>query len=166
MSELLLQADRLLAVGLFDQAESTYRRALEADPRSAAAVVGLGKCAIERDDAAAGHAWMLRALEIDPADDAALRLEERLAQVLSARGESVPRPRITYEDRRSMATGGHADAGAPAVQPQTASASNETGWGSGTGSAAGAGSKGPGASTNGHRTGAARRRLVQRILGR
>jgi thioredoxin-like negative regulator of GroEL len=154
MSELLLQADRLLAVGLIDQAESAYRRASEADPGSADAVVGLGKCQIERGDHAAGHALMLRALEIDPANDAALRLEERLAQVLSARGQSVARPRVTYLDRRAMAAGSDAGTGASPRQTPT------PGAGDGSGSAGGT------PATNGNGSGTARRGLMQRILGR
>jgi tetratricopeptide (TPR) repeat protein len=88
--ELLLQAERALAVGLVDQAERLYRQAADADPRNSIAVVGLARVALERGDEP--EAWRLarRALEIDPENVAAQRLAERLEEVWAFRGESLP----------------------------------------------------------------------------
>lgn len=90
MIELLLQAERSLAVGLVDQAERLYRQAADADPRNSIAVVGLARVALERGDEP--EAWRLakRALEIDPENVAGQRLAERLEEVWAFRGESLP----------------------------------------------------------------------------
>jgi putative thioredoxin len=90
--ELLLQGDRLLHVDMVDQAEAIYRRVVEQDPQNAIAVVGLGRCALARGDEREGHRLMARALEIDPQNDMARRLEARLAEILAARGEPPERP--------------------------------------------------------------------------
>ena len=92
MIEPLLQAERLLLHGLVDQAEQIYRRTLESDPRNAIAAVGLAKVALERDDFAGAYGHACHALEIDRDNPSALRLEARLSEVLSARGQPVERP--------------------------------------------------------------------------
>lgn len=92
MTELLLQADRLLTVDMLDQAEAIYRRVAQSDPGSSAAVVGLARCALARGD---DHgAWRLaaRAHALDPADDMARRMEARMAEILRSRGETPGRP--------------------------------------------------------------------------
>jgi hypothetical protein len=38
----------LLAFGLLDQAEATFRRALDARPRTSPAIIGLARLALER----------------------------------------------------------------------------------------------------------------------
>ena len=83
--EALLQAERLLVVGLVDQAERIYLGALEQDPMNAIAVVGLARVALERNDDELAYQHAKRALEIDTQNAAALRLEARLGEVLRAR---------------------------------------------------------------------------------
>jgi lipopolysaccharide biosynthesis regulator YciM len=90
--EPLLQAERLLLTGMVEQAEELYRRTLEADPRNSIAVVGLARVALERSDERLAYHHACAALEIDPQNAAALRLEARLSEVLATRGEAVERP--------------------------------------------------------------------------
>lgn len=92
MIELLLQAERTLAMGLLDEAERLYRQGLEHDPRSAIAVVGLARIAIERGDDREAYRLAGKALELDPENGAAVRLAVRLHEVLRARGERVQLP--------------------------------------------------------------------------
>jgi tetratricopeptide (TPR) repeat protein len=87
--EQLLQAERLLVVGLLDQAEALYRHVAEEDPRNALALTGLSRVALERGDDMAAHELAARALTIDPENVAAIRLESRMREVLAARGVSV-----------------------------------------------------------------------------
>jgi tetratricopeptide (TPR) repeat protein len=90
--EALLQAERLLVHGMVDQAEQIYQRTLDGDPQNAIALVGLARVALERGDDRAAYRRACDALEIDRRNPAALRLEARLSEVLSARGEAVERP--------------------------------------------------------------------------
>lgn len=90
MIELLLQAERSLAVGQLDAAERLYRQAIENDPRNSIAVVGLARVALERADERAAYQFARRALEIDPEDAAAERLVARLREVMQHRGEERP----------------------------------------------------------------------------
>jgi len=92
MIELLLQAERTLAMGRLDDAERLYRQALGSDPRNAIAVVGLARLAIERGDDTEAYRLAARALELDPENAAAVRLAMRLHEVLDARGEHVDPP--------------------------------------------------------------------------
>jgi thioredoxin-like negative regulator of GroEL len=92
VTDLLLQADRLLTVDRIDQAEALYRQAAELDPRSAAAVIGLAKCEVERGHDRDAYDLTVRALAIDPDNDTAQRMGARLAEVLAGRGEPVPPP--------------------------------------------------------------------------
>lgn len=92
MIETLLQAERLLLHGMVDQAETLYMRTLEADPRNAIALVGLSRVASERGDTRTAYGHARAALEIDPQNPTAQRLEARLAEVLAAAGEPVERP--------------------------------------------------------------------------
>ena len=92
MIERLLQAERAMALGLIDQAEAIYRQLAESDSRNAVAVVGLARVALERRQDRLAYDLSVRALEIDPQDEAALRMEARLSEVLTTRGEQVERP--------------------------------------------------------------------------
>jgi hypothetical protein len=88
--ELLLQAERALAMGLVDQAERLYAQAVAADPRSSIAVVGLARVALERTDDAGAYRLARQALVIDPENAAAARLVDRLEEVYAARGLPAP----------------------------------------------------------------------------
>ncbi len=88
MIEALLQAERLLVVGLVDQAERIYRGALEQDPNNSIAVVGLARVALERNDDELAYQHAQRALQIDPENVAAQKLEARLGEVLTARASA------------------------------------------------------------------------------
>ena len=107
MIELLLQADRLLTVDLVDQAQSTYQRVADQDPNNAIAVVGLARCALARGDDQGAYALAARALAIDPENDMARRMEARMAEVLTYRGETLPDVR----DRHDPAAGPRRSAG-------------------------------------------------------
>ncbi|MBA2255227.1 MAG: hypothetical protein H0W07_08945, partial [Chloroflexi bacterium] len=92
MIEMMLQAERALMVGMVEQAERLYWVAVKNDPRNAIAVVGLARVALERNDDRAAYELSRQALTIDPENAAALRLEARLSEVLTHRGEAVERP--------------------------------------------------------------------------
>ncbi len=92
MIESLLQAERLLVHGQLDAAERIYASTIAADPRNAIAVVGLARVALERGDDRLAYEHACAALQIDRQNAAALRLEARLSEVLTTRGESVERP--------------------------------------------------------------------------
>lgn len=93
MIEILLEAERQLAVGRLDEAARLYGQAAANDPRNSIAVVGLARVALERGDEREAHRLGRRALEIDPENVAAKRLVARLEEVAAARGERpLPRP--------------------------------------------------------------------------
>jgi cytochrome c-type biogenesis protein CcmH/NrfG len=90
--ERLLQADRLLVVGLTDQAGAIYREVLAAEPNNPRALVGLANCEIEQGHERAAYDLAVRALGIDRSNDVARRMEARLAEVMAMRGQPVQRP--------------------------------------------------------------------------
>jgi len=92
MIEPLLHAERLLLHGQVDAAEQIYAQTAAADPNNAIAVVGLARVALERGDDILAYRTACQALEIDPQNAAALRLEARLSEVLVTRGQPVERP--------------------------------------------------------------------------
>ena len=92
MIELLLEAERALSFGLVDRAEALYRQVAAADPKNSIAIVGLARVALERADDAQALTYARQALAIDPENDAARRLAERMEEVLMTRGDAVPAP--------------------------------------------------------------------------
>ena len=92
MIELLLEAERALTMGRLDRAEEIYQQVATADPRNSIAVVGLARVALDRTDDLGAYLLARRALVIDPENDAARRLAQRLEEVLATRGEPVDDP--------------------------------------------------------------------------
>jgi hypothetical protein len=86
----MLQAERALSAGMIDQAERLYWQAVEADRRNSIAVVGLARVALERGDNRLAYTFAKGALSIDPENDAARRLVDRLTEVMAYRGEALP----------------------------------------------------------------------------
>ncbi len=96
--DLLLDGERLLLFGLIDRAEAAFQRARSGDRPPAAALVGLSRVALERGDEAGAYRFAVEALAVDPDDEAALRMETRLSEVLAARGQPVQRPAAAAEE--------------------------------------------------------------------
>jgi len=90
--ELLLQAERYMDMGLVDQADAIYRGLVASDPQNALAVAGMARVEIERGNDREAHRLAVQALAIDPDNGVARRLEARLYEVLTTRGERVDRP--------------------------------------------------------------------------
>ena len=96
MIELLLAAERMLSVGMLDQAQRLFEQVAEADPRNSIAVVGLARIALEHGDEAGAIELARRALEIDPENVAAARMVERLEEVAATRAAATePVPETT-----------------------------------------------------------------------
>lgn len=102
MYERILEAERLLTVDLVDRAEAIYREVSVQDPLNAIAVVGLARCALARGDDLAAQQLAARALEIDPENDMARRMERRLAEILTMRGQAPERPETAASGGREM----------------------------------------------------------------
>jgi Tfp pilus assembly protein PilF len=90
--EQILQADRYLQVDQVEKARGVYQKVVDMDPGNAIAVVGLARCALADGEDHEAHELASRALEIDPENDMARRMEARLSEILATRGEPVERP--------------------------------------------------------------------------
>lgn len=128
MIEQILQADRYLQVDQVDKARDVYERVVELDPGNAIAVVGLARCALADGDDQGAYELASKALEIDPENDMARRMEARLSEILATRGEPVARPPVaatpSAQEMRPVVTETAAEPGpsrpaesAPAAQP-------------------------------------------------
>ena len=93
MIEQILQADRYLQVDQVEKARNVYQKVVDMDHGNAIAVVGLARCALAEGDDEQAYALASRALEIDPENDMARRMEARLSESLATRGAPVERPR-------------------------------------------------------------------------
>lgn len=105
-----IQADRLLAYGLLDQAERLYEEVLTAEPGNVEVAFGLARVALERGDEALAYERARRAAAINSRFDDAQRLVQRLAEILATRSsqpqQSAPvRPseQSAFTRNRSMA---------------------------------------------------------------
>jgi thioredoxin-like negative regulator of GroEL len=110
MIEMMLEAERALAVGLIDQADRLFGQVVAADPRNSIAIVGLARVALERGDERGAYLAAKRALAIDPDNPMASHMAMRMAEILRARGETLP---------AGPAAGGAAPSDRPAAAPRT-----------------------------------------------
>jgi hypothetical protein len=101
--ELLLEAERALSFGLVERAETLYRQVAAADPKNSIAIVGLARVALERADDAQALTYARQALAIDPENDAARRLAERMEEVLTTRGDVLPAAPTPAPERATTA---------------------------------------------------------------
>ena len=74
------------------KARDIYQRVVDMDPGNAIAMVGLAQCALADGDDALAHELAGRALTLDPENDMARRMEARLSEIMTTRGETVERP--------------------------------------------------------------------------
>jgi predicted Zn-dependent protease len=108
--ELMLEAERALAVGLLDRADQLYGRVASADPKNSIAIVGLARVALERGDQRGAYVHARRALALDPDNPMASHLARRMAEQMEGRGEPLP----------ELGVAGSPASAAPAATPGTA----------------------------------------------
>ena len=87
MIELLLHAERALSVGMLDRAETLYRQVAAADPRNSIAFVGLSRVALDRGDELEALELARQGLALDPENNAAQRMVQRLEEIIDYRLE-------------------------------------------------------------------------------
>ena len=87
---MMLEAERAMAVGRLDQAERYYAQVAAADPKNSIAIVGLARVALERGDQRGAWTFARRALAIDPDNPMASHMSQRMAEIMSGRGEALP----------------------------------------------------------------------------
>jgi hypothetical protein len=85
--ELLLHAERALSVGMLDRAETLYRQVAAADPRNSIAFVGLSRVALDRGDELEALELARQGLALDPENNAAQRMVQRLEEIIDYRLE-------------------------------------------------------------------------------
>jgi tetratricopeptide (TPR) repeat protein len=127
MIERLLEADRLLALGLTDQAERIYWQAVETDPQNAIAVVGLARVASERGDDRTALEFARRARALDPENPAAVRLTARLEEIIATREESAAAEATRTAPAAEAVPAAEATRTAPAVPAAEATEAPVTG---------------------------------------
>jgi len=107
-----IQADRLLTYGLLDHAEKLYEEVLEAEPGNVEVAFGLARVALERGDEQLAYERVKLALKINPRFDDAVRLEQRLVEIIAARRTAAtqhqtqavrPSEQAAFARNRSMA---------------------------------------------------------------
>ncbi|HET7169453.1 MAG TPA: hypothetical protein VFI69_09630 [Candidatus Limnocylindrales bacterium] len=130
MIELLLEAERALSFGRLERAEQLYRQVADNDPKNSIAVVGLARVALDRADDLGAYLLARRALLIDPENEAARRLAQRLEEVMRTRGDAVPEtppvPARAGPSDAEAAAPTKADAGADSPDPPGPSAAATT----------------------------------------
>ncbi len=92
MIEQILQADRHLQVDQVEKARDIYQRVVDLDPGNAIATVGLARCALADGEDVQAYELASKALEIDPENEMARRMEARLSEILAGRGQPIARP--------------------------------------------------------------------------
>ena len=105
--EKLAQADRLLLYGLLDQAERLFAELLSEVPTNSEAAFGLARVALERGDERLGLEHATTAIRLNPRNDDAQRLAQRLTEIAAARRqppltEQRP-PQVRPSERAALA---------------------------------------------------------------
>jgi len=113
--ELLLHAERALSVGMLDRAETLYRQVAAADPRNSIAFVGLSRVALDRGDELEALELARQGLALDPENNAAQRMVQRLEEIIDYRVE-VEGPIMPARPDVDEALGTTAGAGTTGVE--------------------------------------------------
>jgi uncharacterized protein HemY len=120
MIELMLEAERAMGIGLFDNAERLYRQVVAADPRNSIAWTGLARVALEREDQRGAYQYARRAIALDPDNPVASHLARRMAEQLQIRGEDLPADLDAIPPTPSPTASPTASADSPGSEPTEA----------------------------------------------